>query len=127
MDRARARRFWPAWAVALVVCWAALAAAASALAPRTTLCVFKRLTGLPCPTCGTGRAMLLAARGDPLGAVLSNPLMVAIAALFVVETIARTAFGRSILPRAGAVRRLGLLVLAVAVALNWAYVLAFVG
>ncbi|MCU0728152.1 MAG: DUF2752 domain-containing protein [Planctomycetes bacterium] len=124
--RAPPTRLWPWWAVALVLTWAALAATASALAPGYPLCAFRRLTGLPCPTCGTGRAVLLTAGGDPLGAFGLNPLMSLVGVLFVAESLARLFFGRGLLPRPGAWWRFAPVVIVVAVALNWAYVLAFV-
>lgn len=124
-SRPRQTRLWPWWAAALVLVWAALAATASALAPGYPLCAFRRLTGLPCPTCGTGRAVLLTARGDHLGAFGLNPLMTVVAVLFVAETLARLFFGRGLLTRPGAWRFAPVVIL-VAVALNWAYVLAFV-
>jgi hypothetical protein len=36
---------------------------------------FRRLTGLPCPTCGATRCALALAHGDFLGALRRNPLM----------------------------------------------------
>ncbi len=39
------------------------------------VCLFRRLTGLPCPTCGATRAALALAHGDLLGAIRQNPLM----------------------------------------------------
>ncbi len=37
-------------------------------------CLFKALTGLPCPSCGTTRAVLLLAHGNLRGSLLLNPL-----------------------------------------------------
>ena len=39
-----------------------------------TLCLFKAMTGLPCPTCGGTRALGRLAAGDVAGAVAMNPL-----------------------------------------------------
>lgn len=36
-------------------------------------CPFKKLTGLPCPSCGTTRSVLLLANGDWKGAMQMNP------------------------------------------------------
>lgn len=38
-----------------------------------TLCPLKRLTGIPCPTCGTTRACLLLLRGHPRDAFAMQP------------------------------------------------------
>ncbi len=48
-----------------------------ALAPT---CVFRTLTGFPCPTCGSTRSIVFLSRGDIYSAVAMNPL-VAICAL----------------------------------------------
>lgn len=37
-------------------------------------CVFKGLTGIPCPTCGSTRSMVHLAHGDILTALALNPL-----------------------------------------------------
>lgn len=37
-------------------------------------CVFKMLTGVPCPGCGTVRSLQLLFHGDVAGSVLTNPL-----------------------------------------------------
>ena len=39
------------------------------------LCTFKRVTGLPCPTCGSTRAVLRAGEGEVGAAFLSNPVV----------------------------------------------------
>ena len=45
-------------------------------------CTFHRMTGLPCPTCGTTRAVLAALDGRVLEAVRWNPLVVTAIAAF---------------------------------------------
>ena len=37
-------------------------------------CVFKGLTGIPCPTCGSSRSVMHLAHGDILSALAMNPL-----------------------------------------------------
>ena len=39
-----------------------------------TVCLFKAATHLPCPSCGTTRALVLLMKGDIRNAVLINPL-----------------------------------------------------
>jgi hypothetical protein len=36
-------------------------------------CLFKALTGFPCPTCGTTRSLVNLAKGDLPGSLLMNP------------------------------------------------------
>lgn len=38
-------------------------------------CVFKGITGIPCPTCGTTRSVLYLSQGDIATALVMNPLM----------------------------------------------------
>jgi len=75
---------------ALGLCWGAAAAASIALAPLADraaelapACLFRSMTGLPCPTCGSTRAVLALARLDLAGAVVLNPLAAAAAIVFV--------------------------------------------
>jgi hypothetical protein len=37
-------------------------------------CVFKGITGIPCPTCGSTRAAIFLSRGDVAAALTMNPL-----------------------------------------------------
>jgi hypothetical protein len=70
--------------------WLAVASAGLVALALTTVhivdiqlptCVFKGLTGLPCPTCGVTRAVMALTRLDLARAVAMNPLAVAGAAL----------------------------------------------
>jgi hypothetical protein len=54
------------------------------LAPHLRSCTFHRLTGVPCPTCGTTRTALAILSGDVAGAVLINPLAALVGVTFVV-------------------------------------------
>jgi hypothetical protein len=40
----------------------------------TTLCLFKNVTGFPCPSCGSTRALLHILQGDLTGALSLNPI-----------------------------------------------------
>jgi hypothetical protein len=37
------------------------------------VCLFKRITGIPCPSCGSTRSVLSILKGDFIGALLWNP------------------------------------------------------
>jgi hypothetical protein len=64
-----------AWVLALAAGSAvALAPVLPWLAPVAPACPFHAFTGLPCPGCGTTRAVLALARGDVAGAIGWNPL-----------------------------------------------------
>lgn len=39
-----------------------------------TVCVFKNITGIACPSCGSTRAVVLLAKGNIIQAGLTNPL-----------------------------------------------------
>lgn len=92
-----------------------------------TVCLFKALTGLPCPACGSTRAAGHLAHADFTGALAMNPLAtvaaVVVAAWAVADGIL-LARGRAldleVETRVGNLMRVGF---AAAVALNWAYLL----
>jgi hypothetical protein len=93
-------------------------------------CVFRRFTGLPCPTCGATRCAMDLLHGDLLGAMRLNPLMfVCYAATCVVNLYAAAALLFQ-LPRprlAGLpakVKRIMSLFLVAVVGANWIYLLA---
>ena len=39
-----------------------------------TFCLFKNVTGIPCPSCGVTRSVLLLIQGEVMQAMLTNPL-----------------------------------------------------
>ena len=93
-----------------------------------TLCVFKGLTGLPCPTCGSTRALGRLFALDFEGAVAMNPLTTLVAVLVAAWAL----LDLVLLPRRRAVAlevgkplafalRVGALVLFLA---NWIYLIA---
>ncbi|MDY0000694.1 MAG: DUF2752 domain-containing protein [Polyangia bacterium] len=121
----------PAWAVALSVAWVALVGVGALIGRLAGMegppCLFRWLTTLPCPTCGAGRGALRLVDGDPLGALLFNPLFFAL--LFVsagLLALRVSAARRLVLRRAnGPVARAPWLwlVLGAALAGNWSYLL----
>lgn len=90
-----------------------------------SLCPLKRFTGVPCPTCGTTRAVLLALRGDFADAFAMQPLCMAL-----LVAAGPVALAASRLPRfrralASAARSpLAWALAALAIAANWAWVVA---
>jgi Protein of unknown function (DUF2752) len=93
-----------------------------------TVCLFKGLTGLPCPTCGSTRAVGRLVHLDFAGAFAMNPLTTLAVAAMVIWAVADFGLltrGRALDLEMG--RPLGRLVrgLAVAaVAVNWAFLIA---
>jgi hypothetical protein len=92
------------------------------------LCVFKLLTGMPCPTCGGTRALYCLARFDLAGAVAMNPLASALAfcvGLWAVSDLLLLARGRSLrlglAPSLLGAARVAAVVVAAA---NWVYLIA---
>ena len=53
-----------------------------------TFCVFKGLTGLPCPTCGSTRAVARLFGLDPAGALAMNPFTTVVAVVIAAWAVA---------------------------------------
>lgn len=51
------------------------------------VCIIKNITGIPCPSCGSSRAICLLTDGDLMGAIAMNPLGIILAALSIVIPI----------------------------------------
>jgi hypothetical protein len=111
----------------LAALWSALVAIATAV-EVTGLCHFKLLTGVPCPCCGGSRGVLHLLGGDLSGGLAMNPLFLFAAAAFLALVVLRLVAGRRFdwqLSASG--RRIAWAIAAVALLLNWVYVIAFVG
>ena len=75
----------------LALLWLVAAVSAVALrplwlaaTPHLRSCIFRSLTGIPCPTCGTTRAATAFLHGDVMTAFINNPLAALAGLLFVV-------------------------------------------
>jgi len=93
-----------------------------------TLCVFKGLTGLPCPTCGSTRALGRLFALDFAGALAMNPFTALVAVLVAGWAVAdlallprRRALDLDVPKPVGFALRVGALVLFLA---NWLYLIA---
>lgn len=93
-----------------------------------TLCLFKAMTGLPCPTCGGTRALGRLAAGDVAGAVAMNPLAAAGAAALAAWALADLLLlpsGRAVaLEVSGRAGRALRVAVPAALLLNWLYLVA---
>lgn len=118
----------PTWAVAIVVAWLGLVGLSEWLEPANSdlpsLCRFKAVTGVPCPTCGATRAVKAAASGDFLTAWLMNPFVVTAMALGVAWLTWRLVTGRAIIVRLSRTGRVATWsTIALLFALNWVYLI----
>ena len=91
-----------------------------------SICLFHRLTGLPCLTCGTTRAAAALVAGDPAGALRQQPLAVigGLAACMCFSIYSFFLLVRRRVVRVGLTAKEGLLFGAVLLALavlNWLY------
>jgi hypothetical protein len=101
------------------ITWAALVGVFVLIKPadsEATLCLFRNATGLPCPTCGSTRAVLAAADGRLVDAVTFNPLL----AVVVLIGVVWLAGGRIYSANRWAPFWIGMAVL---LAVNWAWVI----
>jgi len=112
------------WGGAALAC-AAAAPFARDLARGVPPCAFHAVTGLPCPTCGATRAVLALARLDPVAALAWNPLVTLAVLAFLaggVVALARAFRGGGV--TGGPPPRWAGAAAALALAANWAYVIA---
>ncbi|NJM80271.1 MAG: DUF2752 domain-containing protein [Flavobacterium sp.] len=49
-----------------------------------TVCVFKRITNIPCPSCGTTRAVIEISKGEIISSIFLNPFGIIVALIMVI-------------------------------------------
>jgi len=123
---------WPWWAIVVPTLWLTLGSIVLWLAARAgqtpVLCLFKQLTGCPCPTCGFTRGSLSLLHGHPVQAWLYNPLLFTFLGAFAAIVFLRVISGRH--PRVWLTHTERLAAWAIGVTLfaaNWLYVIRYVG
>ncbi len=108
---------------------AAVVLLAAAVLPVETLlpsCAWHRLTGIPCPACGTTRSLLCLSRGEFPAAFALNPLasvaLVSLVLALFAGVSARVLFSHRLTVECSAGERDAMRTAAIsAVLLNWAY------
>lgn len=123
---------WPWWAVLIVCIWAATGWSAVLLAEHldrpVELCLFKHITGVPCPTCGFTRGCVQMMHGGIIRGWLYNPLLFIALGVFMFAVGARVLFGRTICVQLSArSRMIAWILIATVFAANWVYVILYVG
>ncbi len=122
---------WPLWAIVIVLAWLFMGVVALLLSAHlgrpVTLCILKRLSGIPCPTCGFTRGGLSVLQGKVFRAWFYNPLLFSVFALFFIATAMRVFFARAVRIRLTRTERIIAWIVAVALFFaNWAYVIVYV-
>ncbi|MCP4896523.1 MAG: DUF2752 domain-containing protein [bacterium] len=89
-------------------------------------CLFQSLVGIPCPSCGSTRAMEALVQGNLLAAVTFNPLVVFVILVFLTGGLFVAPLWllmRGKLPQSSSPPRRVALILAALVVVNWIYLL----
>ena len=118
----------PAWAAALVGTWLMLVLGGVLLerrgAPLGETCLFHRLSGHPCPTCGSTRVVLALLWGDWGGALRLNPLVALGLAFGGLGVLVRAVAGRALRLELSRRERGALVVAGITLLVaNWVWVL----
>ncbi len=122
----------PWWAAAILACWLAMVGVSEYMSHSSgtpvTLCLLKRTTGMPCPTCGSTRAVMNLLQGHVGQAIACNPMVCLAAVLIAVTLTLRLGFARKVHVELSRVeKRICWALIAAAVLANWAYVIRYVG
>ena len=122
----------PLFATLIIVLWLTLVGVATLinfkLSNYIDLCLFKRFTGYPCPTCGTTRGIISLLHGKFIEAWYYNPLVFSIGIIVIIDLLFKFIFARSIkisFKKRG--RKIAWLVAIVLFLANWAYVILYIG
>ena len=130
LERVSRRPPWPFWAVVLVIVWIALGSTTLWLSYRVServeMCLFKRLTGYPCPTCGSTRGVMSIVSGDIPRAWQHNPLVLTVLTVWAVMLVLRVGFKRAVrFNLTLRQRRIVFWAFICLILANWAYVIAY--
>jgi hypothetical protein len=117
------------WFAVAVLAWFTLMAAALVLEMQGVqgpgLCLFRRVTGVPCFTCGGTRAAADWLHGHWGRAIARNPLLFVLELSLIVWLVLRFGFARRLSVQMQPLERYGVWAfLALAVIANWALVIA---
>jgi hypothetical protein len=112
--------------IALVAVGIAKALPLEKLAPS---CLFRSLTGVPCPTCGITRALMHFSRGEMAMALLQNPLFLLLLMLTLLYGVVNSTAVLLRLPRVVVLltpfeRNLLITAAGAVIAANWTYLIA---
>jgi hypothetical protein len=123
---------WLKWAGPLFTLWlllvGTLAYISKTLPEPVPMCLFKWITGLPCPTCGLTRAGLHLLSADLAGAFMYNPLCFAAILAAVGALLSRIISGRQLrISASPKEKKIIVTLLITALSLNWLFVITFVG
>ena len=122
----------PLFATLIIVLWLTLVGVATLinfkLSNYIDLCLFKRFTGYPCPTCGTTRGIISLLHGKFIEAWEYNPLVFSIGIIVIIDLLFKFIFARTIKisfkKRGRKIAWLSAIVLFLA---NWVYVILCIG
>lgn len=129
VDRWSWFKAWQFWiSAAFVTLWAGVVYAVHTFSTVTgqnmLLCVLRRTTGIPCPTCGSTRAVFDIASGQLLEGFLHNPLVVTLLLVAVGIVLMRFMLGKRVSVTLNCrERKLAWATLLSLIGLNWWYVI----
>ena len=118
----------PVWIAAIVVAWLGMIAFISYTEPATQLCHFKRLTSVPCPSCGMTRGVKSILAGHPLRGLAFNPFWMILLGTLIGLLGLKMIFGRGIQVawKTPGERRTAWGVGITLLLVNWVYVIVYV-
>lgn len=122
----------PIFATLILGVWLVLVCVATVinfkLSKFVDLCLFKRFTGYPCPTCGTTRGIISLFHGEYIQAWLFNPLVFSIGIIFIIDLLFKFIFARKIKITLTKKEKKAVWIIGIILLLaNWAYVIFYVG
>ena len=126
----RASRASRGWALLLfaLFAWGSFVAVARARMPDTSICLFRNVTGGPCPTCGGTRMAVRLSSGEVVGALAMNPMLFGGLILLITLFVLRVGFGLHVgLPESPRARHYWYRGFAAVILANWIYVITWVG